>query len=616
MHSDISSSDINIQVERDSEYLNLRSHRFKINGKPISPMKATALSGRLFAIGLLAILAFGKITHARHPLPPKEILLAKGYGQVLMPDGTIEHFFTEGEYGDQTVMRIVSSDHGQTWSEAMSVIKLPPEGKWWRSSPHSMVDRDGQQHLFILDIKTKDMGFWHTMFDTKTDEYTSLKFRSPLKYIGPSGPMTNPIQLRSGRILVPVGYMLLEGCDWDSPTGRWEITNFYSDDGGETWARSPIMAVHCPTDYPGFHEGGCEPVVIELNDGRVWMVIRNQNDWLYESFSKDGVHWSEPQATEFRSSDSPVSLIRLPGGEMVLFWNNCDAPCPKDGAFIYTGRDALHAAITKDEGKTWHGYREVYRDPYRNLPPPKRGDRGTAYSNSTATRNGHIVLTSGQGLFDDTHRRRLFVIDPAWLLETHHEDDFSKGLDNWSVFKTFGPPVYYWRNRTVGARLVKHPDKTGAKVLHIRRPDEKAGDGAVWNFPTGRIGKVTLRILLQTEFGGGLVTLADRFIFPDDTNLTKVAFALPISSKGQLGKGPVLEMGRWYTIKLDWKVEHKPITDRWPGECAVSVDGEPAITLPQLHRAKAGLCYLRLHSTAEAVDQAGFLIERVTADIE
>ena len=210
----------------------------------------------------------------------------------------------------------------------------------------------------------------------------------------------------------------------------------------------------------------------------------------------------------------------------------------------------------------------------------------------------------------------MFRIDPAWLRLTTHGDDFSQGLDGWSVFKSYGPAATWRRARVAGAERIAHPSKRGAWVLHVRRPDEKAGDGAAWNFPSGRTGSVTLRIRLNKGFAGGLVTLTDRFIYPDDADLDKVAFALALPVDGRIGPDAKLTSDEWHTLKLAWKVEHKPPRGGWPGECVVSLDGRQALTLPQLNRAKAGLSYLRLHSTAPGIDNAGFLVERVSAEIE
>ena len=60
-------------------------------------------------------------------------------------------------------------------------------------------------------------------------------------------------------------------------------------------------------------------------------------------------------------------------------------------------------------------------------------------------------------MFGVKRESRLFMIEPGWLLETHRENDFSQGLQTWSVFKSFGPVNYFKRNRTAG----------------VRRPDDK-----------------------------------------------------------------------------------------------------------------------------------------------
>ena len=92
--------------------------------------------------------------------------------------------------------------------------------------------------------------------------------------------------------------------------GWAECTLVYSDDAGATWHLSPA-ALKVPT--PNLYAyGAVEPVVLELEDGRVWMLLRTQLGRLYESFSEAGVVWSRPRPTRLISSDSPVGLVRLP----------------------------------------------------------------------------------------------------------------------------------------------------------------------------------------------------------------------------------------------------------------------------------------------------------------
>jgi hypothetical protein len=183
-------------------------------------------------------------------------------------------------------------------------------------------------------------------------------------------------------------------------------------------------------------------------------------------------------------------------------------------------------------------------------------------------------------------------------------------------FKSYGPVSGYRRKRIAGAERISHPSRAGAWVLHLRRPDEKSGDGASWNFPAGRSGKITLRILLQRGFGGVLLTLTDRFIYPEDTDLSKVVFALPIGPDGSIGEGAKLESERWHTLELAWRVELDEPKGGWPGRAVVLLDGKEVAARPQLNRARSGLSYLRLHSTAQFVDHAGFVIEQVSVDVQ
>ena len=129
---------------------------------------------------------------------------------------------------------------------------------------------------------------------------------------------------------------------------------------------------------------------------------------------------------------------------------------------------------------------------------PASGDRGTAYPHATLTGDGRILLVSGQG----SKLRRRFLIDPDWLVEREQKETF-KNIEAWHLFKEFGPVKRWWRDRLQGPQWIDHPEEPGRKALHIRRPDEMPGDGAVWNFPAARAGKLTLRIRIGERFGGG-----------------------------------------------------------------------------------------------------------------
>ena len=518
----------------------------------------------------------------------------------MFPDGSFAFYDSENPGQD-----VVLPTPGGATAKIEPTIDLPlPPG---RIGQLMLRDGDGEFRQVFPKSRgggrpavTRFIDLWHRRTTDGGRKWGEAK----MVWEGYTGALMEYLQLRSGRILVPFGKWA-PNRPLAPPTGCHVTIAVYSDDGGQTWheSRSELTAP-CYAGYNGNNYGACEPAVVEMSDGRVYMLMRTQAGFLYESWSADGAEWSEAVPSRFHVSTGPPGLTKLPDGRIVLFWNNCEMPPKVDGAGVYGGRDAIHAAISDDEGRTWRGFREVYRDRYRNETPPKRGDRGTAYPYGAFDKDGNILMVSGQG----RGRRNFVKIDPNWLTATHHEDDFSHGLDAWHVFKPFGPATGYWRDRTVGPQLVEHPTGTGAKAMHVRRPDERDPDGATWNFPLGWKGKLSVRLMLNAGFAGASIALGDRMFEPTDDNGERLAiFRLTIDSKGQLVCGGTLQFETWHTVELHWDLE--------AGFCQVKTDGNPAGELRQTHPTGNGVSYLRLGSTAPQVDTAGFLVDHVRADI-
>ena len=328
---------------------------------------------------------------------------------VTFPDGTLESFARRSQGGNVSIFRVRSADHGLTWSEPEVLVNLPV-APW--GGPMPLLDRDGELHFVIPRVRGEGrnpavdrfIDLYHVRSTNGRTEFTE-----PQRiFEGYCGAIQGLFQLESGRIIAPFADWI-GGRPRTPPTGPSETTCVYSDDRGETWHPSPSrLTAPCYEGYNGGNYGACEPTLIELSDHLVWMLIRTQAGKLYESFSPDGATWSDAQPSLFYSSNSPAFPIRLEDGRIVVFWNNCVMPPRFEGDGVYGGRDALHAAISDDEGATWRGFREVYRDPTRNGSPPRSGDRGTAYPHATLTGDSRILLVSGQG----TERRRRFLIDP------------------------------------------------------------------------------------------------------------------------------------------------------------------------------------------------------------
>ncbi len=385
------------------------------------------------------------------------------------------------------------------------------------------------------------------------------------------------MQMKSGRVILPfAAYMNRSwtdragGVDDFWYTGSGAVTVLFSDDHGESWRQTPSeLLVQTPTlrTY-----GAIEPVVMQLRDGRLWMLIRTQLGRFYQSYSEDGAEWSRPTPSDIISSDSPAGIVRAADGRLVLLWNKC-----LRFPYAYGGRHVLHGAVSEDEGRTWIGHREVFRDPLRQEPPPAGGDFGTAYPYPVALRDGRVAFTSGQG-----HGRVVVMaLEPDWLCERSQRDDFSDpaAAEAWSTFGCRGAGV-------------------DAGALRITKPDSQWPSGAVRNFPAGRCGVARLSVELHAESGPVSIMLTDHFSVPfDPEDALNAVFV--VSTEG-------FPRGRRCEVELRW--------DCGRNVCDVLVDGEASGSV-RGGRATTGVCYLRIRPL-NAVDPAGLTVHGAEVEVE
>ncbi len=519
---------------------------------------------------------------------------------VRLADDTLVLFYTDMEASQ--VRTITSHDNGLTWSE--------PRVEFATGRTHHAIDvfldRDNALHVFYLDKHGKgkiNVDYTINVLHRVCHNYasnirdTQNNWSEPtVAFEGYTGALRGGLQLQDGRLLVPIGA-------WNHPddevapnTGKNHITFVTSDDNGQTWTRSDLrLTAPVYEGYNGANYGAVEPSIIELNDGRLWLLIRTQTGFLYESFSNDGTSWADPTPSRFVSSNSPASMTKLDDGRIVMLWNNSVMPPRHDGDGVYGGRDALSAALSSDDGKTWQGFREVYRDPTRHQTPPQRGDRGTAYPTAVQAADGKIVIVTGQG----AHVRRTLRVVPDWVTHDDAADDFSRGLTQWHAFTEFGPAKRWWRDREQGASVVDDPSAKSGSVLWLRRPDGRDGDGAVWNFPAAVAGRLELRVRVKPGGGDGRIALAEHFFNPTDAAADEAAsFSFSLQSLDGLTPG------EWHTLELTWDAD----------TCRVQVDGQLAGEIATQRVLVNGVCYLLLRNSAGEPDPEGWQVDWVAMD--
>ncbi len=146
--------------------------------------------------------------------------------------------------------------------------------------------------------------------------------------------MNKPTVLSSGDWVLPVTYANEETHDWFAGNTQLQGVGI-SQDQGQTWKL--CGAVKAPP-------WALENMIVQLHDGRLWMLIRTGSGFLWESYSDDqGRTWSPAAATAIASPGSRFFIRRLASGNLLLV-----------NHYHFKGRSHMTARISTDDGRTWN----------------------------------------------------------------------------------------------------------------------------------------------------------------------------------------------------------------------------------------------------------------------
>jgi len=275
-------------------------------------------------------------TDITHDTPHPAVL---GPALVKLRDGAIMSVYSTptsygGPRGECYIAGRITRDGGQTWEPEKELTRLP-DGRSAHPTAHR--SRDGTLHLFFLGYIKYAWKDGNPTDETRSDLWTvrsaddGQTWSAPqMIYQGYTGSTNGAEETRNGHLVVPFSHYV-------SNPGRLVACTVVSTDGGQAWQQSNALDI----GGAGDHEGALEPSVIELRDGRLWMLIRTSRKVFWESFSSDGgLTWSEAQATTIPSTSAPGHVIRLSDGRLALGWNPAT-------------RKELHVAFSSDEGHSW-----------------------------------------------------------------------------------------------------------------------------------------------------------------------------------------------------------------------------------------------------------------------
>ena len=144
--------------------------------------------------------------------------------------------------------------------------------------------------------------------------------------------------------------------------GRHTVLTYTSINDGKNWISSNVIDL----GGVGNHGGVTESTLVQLNNGRLWMLLRTNWGVFWETFSdNDGITWKEFKPTKIDASSAPGMIKRLKSGRLVLVWNRYypegknEYPLSGgDGNWsevpVSNHREELSVMFSDDDGKTWN----------------------------------------------------------------------------------------------------------------------------------------------------------------------------------------------------------------------------------------------------------------------
>ncbi|WP_339709296.1 sialidase family protein [uncultured Kriegella sp.] len=222
-----------------------------------------------------------------------------------------------------------SSDDGENWTETL-VIDPDGPGEVRAYDPEIWIDPTGKLWVFwaqAIGHEGTVAGVW--AITSVNPEAESPQWSEP-KRLTDGIMMCKPTVLTNG--------------DWVLPASTWRLTDnraklIVSTDNGLSWHERG--AVNVPKDSRSYDEH----MIIERNDGTLWMLVRTKYG-VGESISKDqGKSWSELSPSKIQHPSARLFIRKLKSGNLLLVKHG-----PID---IKTERSHLMAFISKDDGESW-----------------------------------------------------------------------------------------------------------------------------------------------------------------------------------------------------------------------------------------------------------------------
>jgi len=241
----------------------------------------------------------------------------------------------------------------------------------------------GKEFAETTEAKFKELRYPEPMWGEYAPQYTRLLIdasRDPLKR--QTGWMTRakPLQLASGRILVPLYSDGFNAC-----------LMAISDDLGETWKPSLPLIGFAPI----------QPTLFQKKSGQLVAYCRDSGGppqrVLVSTSDDNGESWSAARDTDIPNPGASVAAVTLKDGRWLHVYNDTE-----------DGRHSLAVSLSDDEGATWKWT--------KHLDKVAPGEGGFGYPTAIQGKDGRIHVTYTHSLEGKKSIKHV-AFEPNWVAD-------------------------------------------------------------------------------------------------------------------------------------------------------------------------------------------------------
>ncbi len=287
---------------------------------------------------------------------------------VALPDGRLLAAWFSGPFEasvDQVILGSFSTDGGVTWDPARVLQDVPRDSDF---DPAFI--SDGKRVWFFYTagrhnrypaVKNQDehVGLNSFKLFCRTSDDSAASWSEPRLLARAQFCRSNGIRLSTGELILPL---------YEIPS---RASVLRSADGGQTWDRHGAIVTPA---------GAGEPSVVELGPGRLLMVLRTSDGFLWKVRSEDGGRtWGPPVKTGVVAPTSSHCVYNLGHGLLALAHNPSSARTP------------LTLRVSRDEGETW-GPGVKLAEVVTPAPGDEIWGREVSYPSIAVNRDGRVVV--------------------------------------------------------------------------------------------------------------------------------------------------------------------------------------------------------------------------------